>query len=242
MNLLQTKQGYHLCRELDFGDRFSMDTPFYPYYKQYSYEIDEECRDIFANIAALVDLENVSFVDSMVASKLVEANSQLAQNHELVMNLICLQRSILKYGLNVSSSFDRLKFCSENRDANFSEFMKANVAMCTEFSVLGYFVLRHLGIKSSLVTSYATFGSPFNISETHTLLYLDEFNVFWDVCNYIESGPNLLPMFYTNSNSEFGLDSDLYTFEGGECDLVANPEHKSPKFRFDLNLSTKFAL
>jgi hypothetical protein len=191
---------YVFCEELDYGDRYSSEIPFNLDYDVYSYEIDQSMKDIVDRI--------INSATAFVFSELHLKNIQKLKaaydfDDSIVIDyfkfLYVFQNMISDFGFKMSKEKIRIKFLNANRDANLSDVFNNSAAMCTEFAVLGYLLMKNIGVEASLIASRASWGKRVGY---HTLLYIKDFERFWDVGNCFSVMGNYFPSIYDNLSTQ----------------------------------------
>ena len=200
---------YVFCTELDYGDRYSSEIPFNLDYDVYSYEIDQSMKDIVSEIVEAAN--NFAFCeqDFKYLEKLKSAyDSVESLAFDYFKILYVFQSVISDFGFKMSKQRFRTSYLNRNREADLSDIFINSAAMCTEFSILGYFLLKNFDIESSLITSKASWGDR---SGYHTLLYIKGFEKFWDVGNCFSVKGKTFPSIYDNlSTQENYLNNQMF--------------------------------
>ena len=242
MKLLLANKKYAIANELEYGEKFTSSVPFNLSHRIYTYELDEDFKRIVNSISSQVESYLIDDLDRNLINKLHSAYENLSD--DLIERIYVIQNLINEVFDSPGSGSIQKSFLLQNKDANLSQILHANMGMCNEFSVLGHFLLGDFNIDSYVFSSLATKkvinlvkGNTFiDFSERHSMIFLKEHNIVWDILNPSSFNVKKLPSIYVRNNSEVDFIDALYSQTGGALDLVAFP--KRTDFNFMMNINT----
>jgi len=243
MKLLLANNKYAFADNLQYGEKFTSSVPFNLRHRIYTYDLDVEFSEIVNSISSQVKSYLIDDTDKQLINKLIESYENLS--FDLIERIYVIQNLINKVFDSAGSGSIQKSFLLQNKDANLSQILNANMGMCNEFSVLGHFLLSEFNFDSSVFSSVATKevinlikGNTFiDFSERHSMVFLNEYNIVWDVLNPSKFHSKKIPSIYVNKASHVDFIDTLYSHTGGTLDLVAYP--KRTDFNFKMTINTK---
>ena len=154
---------------------------------------------------------------------------------EVIFNIQSVLRKYVKRGDDLKRSM----FAAHNIGFKASHIYKEEVGMCSEFSLLGHFLLRNLGISSSIIGSLMKTEAKPKL-ERHAMLYLGEYNqpIVFDIFNPVFGGGAALPSVYISHSTDFDLEETLFNPEGGEAKMQRMPNFNHPSFPKKMTIYT----
>jgi len=202
------------------------------------YEIDSDYISIVKDLTIKVIYNTLNEREEQIRVAFIDSYNEEYLDEDL-FNIIFDIQSVLRKNVKKGDDSKRSTFAAFEKGFNASDIYNAKVGMCSEFSLLGQFLLRNLGISSSIILCLNKTKDKARLGR-HAMLYLNHQDkpIVFDIFNPVSSNEASLPSVYVSDSTDFDLVETLFTLEGGNVIMHRMPNFNVPGFPKEMKIFT----